>query len=343
MFQDQVFCFTPMGELIALPRGATSVDFAYAVHSEVGDSCVGTKINGRVAQLRTPLKNGDQIEIVTAVDGKPSPTWESFVVTGRARARIRRFVRGTQRAEFARLGQAILEKTYRETGYKPSDAVAKRALGKFDVKTLEDLRVAVGKGELTGAEVLATIALRKGRRSKPPAGAEAGKVVPFRARQPGDDGGPTFPVAIRDLIPGMAVHYANCCHPLPGDRIVGIITTGKGVSVHTTDCETLDSFQETPERWLDVAWDLGPGADEARVGRITLVVSNERGTLGSLTTVIATHLGNINNLKITNRTPELFELVLDIEVSDTRHLSDIIAALRATPAVNSVERARGYG
>jgi GTP pyrophosphokinase len=141
----------------------------------------------------------------------------------------------------------------------------------------------------------------------------------------------------------MAVHYSNCCHPLPGDRIVGIVTAGKGVSIHTIDCETLDSFQETPERWLDVAWDLGPGATESHVGRITLVVSNERGTLGSLTTVIATHLGNINNLKITNRTPELFEMVLDIEVSDSRHLTDIIAALRATPTVSSVERARGYG
>ena len=141
----------------------------------------------------------------------------------------------------------------------------------------------------------------------------------------------------------MAVHYSNCCHPLPGDRIVGIITLGKGVSIHTMDCETLESFQETPERWLNVAWDLGSGGPEAHVGRITLVVSNERGTLGSLTTVIATHLGNINNLKIVNRTPELFEMVLDIEVSDTRHMTDIIAALRATSVVSSVERARGYG
>ena len=343
MFQDQVFCFTPMGELIALPRGATSVDFAYAVHSEVGDRCVGAKINGRVVPLRTQLKNGDQIEIVTAEDGTPSPTWESIVVTGKARARIRRFVRGSQRTEFARLGQAILEKAYRESGYKPSDAVVKRALGKFDAATIEDLQVAVGKGEFTGAQVLATIAPRKGRRTKKPGDDDdTGKVVPFRARKKKADD-ETLPVPIRGLIPGMAVHYSNCCHPLPGDRIVGIVTAGKGVSIHTIDCETLDSFQETPERWLDVAWNLGPGAPESHVGRITLVVSNERGTLGSLTTVIATHLGNINNLKITNRTPELFEMVLDIEVSDSRHLTDIIAALRATPVVSSVERARGYG
>ena len=343
MFQDQVFCFTPKGELIALPRGATSVDFAYAVHSEVGDRCVGSKINGRVVPLRTALRNGDQVEIVTAKDGTPSPTWESMVVTGKARARIRRFVRGTQRAEFAQLGKAILEKTYRETGYRPSDAVVKRALGKFDVKTLEDLQVAVGRGEYTGAQVLATVAPRKAARGRKATDDDTGKVVPFRARKRDGEDGDTFPVPIRGLIPGMAVHYANCCHPLPGDRIVGIITVGKGVSIHTIDCATLDSFQETPERWLDVSWDLGPGGPESHVGRITLVVSNERGTLGSLTTVIATHLGNINNLKITNRTPELFEMVLDIEVSDSRHLIDIIAALRATPVVSSVERARGYG
>jgi len=168
-------------------------------------------------------------------------------------------------------------------------------------------------------------------------------VVPFKSRKRDARETETFPVPIRGLIPGMAVHYSNCCHPLPGDRIIGIITLGKGVSIHTIDCETLESFQETPERWLDVAWDLGPGGPETHVGRITLVVSNERGTLGSLTTVIATHLGNINNLKITNRTPELFEMVLDIEVSNIRHLTDIIAALRATPVVSSVERARGYG
>ena len=191
--------------------------------------------------------------------------------------------------------------------------------------------------------MLATIAPKKSRQANKSTVDESGKVVPFRARKKSADAAETFAVPIRGLIPGMAVHYSNCCHPLPGDRIIGIVTAGKGVSIHTIDCGTLESFQETPERWLDVAWDLGPTASEAHVGRITLVVSNERGTLGSLTTVIATQLGNINNLKITNRTPELFEMVLDIEVSDSRHLTDIIAALRATPTVSSVERARGYG
>ncbi len=341
MFQDQVFCFTPAGELIALPRGATPVDFAYAVHSEVGDRCVGARINGRVLPLRTPLENGDQVEIVTSKTGTPSPAWEDIVVTGKARARIRRFVRSEQREEFVRLGRAILEKGYRDAGYKPSSAVVGRVLDRFDVKTEDDLYAAVGEGSITGAQVIAAVAprTRRGRRVAKggDGGTAANNVVPFERKPAGD----AVPVPISGLIPGMAVHYANCCHPLPGDRIVGIVTAGKGVSIHTRDCESLESFQATPERWLDVAWDIDALGADSHIGRITIVVSNQPGTLGTLTTAIGNHLGNINNLRITNRTPDFFEMVLDIEVADAAHLTDIIAALRATPSVTAVDRASG--
>ena len=342
MFQDQVFCFTPKGDLIALPRGATPVDFAYAVHSEIGDSCVGAKINGRMVPLRTQLANGDQVDVSTSKSSTPNPAWEESVVTGKARARIRRFVRSRQRAEFVRLGHAILDKSYNETGYRPSDAVLQRVLGKFDSKNVDDLYAAVGKGLFTAGDVIRSIAPKpKGRPKKPRTADDDAKVVPFPARDRASDGadGPAIP--IRGMIPGMAVRYANCCHPLPGDRIVGIVTSGKGVAVHTVDCETLDSFQDTPERWLDVAWDLGSRSNETFVGRVTLVVSNRPGALGSLTTVVAQHRGNINNLKITSRTPAFFEMALDIEVADTGHLTDIVAALRATPAVTSVDRPGG--
>jgi GTP diphosphokinase / guanosine-3',5'-bis(diphosphate) 3'-diphosphatase len=152
-----------------------------------------------------------------------------------------------------------------------------------------------------------------------------------------------YPVPLKGLIPGMAVHYANCCHPLPGDRIVGIVTTGKGVTIHTIDCRTLESFADMPERWLDVAWqdDEADTEAEARVGRIKLVLLNEPGALSSLSTVIAKNLGNILNLKITHRSQDFFEMFIDVEVRNVKHLSNIIAALRATPAINSVERARG--
>ena len=139
----------------------------------------------------------------------------------------------------------------------------------------------------------------------------------------------------------MAMHFAGCCHPLPGDRIVGIVTTGKGVTIHTIDCELLGEFADAPERWLDVSWDLDNGSPEIHVGRIHLTVLNVPGSLGDLSTVIARNDGNISNLKITNRAPQFFDMLIDIEVRDVRHLSDVITALRASPAINSVERARG--
>jgi GTP pyrophosphokinase len=148
-------------------------------------------------------------------------------------------------------------------------------------------------------------------------------------------------IPIRGLIPGMAMHFAGCCHPLPGDRIVGIVTTGKGVTIHTIDCDTLESFAETPERWLDVAWDQDPTSSDHHVGRLSVVITNQPGSLGSLTTVIGKNLGNISNLKITNRSIDFFEVLVDVEVKDVRHLTNIIAALRATPSISSVDRARG--
>ncbi len=331
MFQDQVFAFTPKGDLIALPRGATPVDFAYAVHSQIGDTCVGAKINGRLLPLRTELANGDQVEIVTSKAQTPSPTWERFVVTGKARARIRRFVRTQQRAQYLDLGRAIVQKAFRQQGQGFSERPLEAVLGQFHCTTVEDLYVAVGEGLATGREVT------NAAFPQPPEARD--KVVPLaRARKKGRPNGIAVP--IRGLIPGMALHFARCCHPLPGDRIVGIVTTGKGVTIHTIDCDTLESFAAEPERWLDVAWS-SEEADAAHTGRINVTIANEPGNLGSLTTTIGKQGGNISNLKITNRSTDFFEIMVDIQVEDVKHLSTIIAALRATPVINSVERARG--
>src|SRR6266404_4463672 len=331
MFQDQVFAFTPKGDLIALPRGATPVDFAYAVHSQIGDTCVGAKINGRLLPLRTRLSNGDQVEIVTSKAQTPSPTWERFVVTGKARARIRRFIRTQQRAQYAELGRSILHKAFRQEGYDFSERPLEAVLKQFNCATVEDLYVAVGEGIATGREVVNAAFPRDAE--------DRNKVVPLaRARRKGRSA--EMAVPIRGLIPGMAVHFAGCCHPLPGDRIVGIVTTGKGVTIHTIDCDTLESFADEPERWLDVAWS-SEEADAAHTGRINVTIANEPGNLGSLTTTIGKQGGNISNLKITNRSIDFFEIMVDIQVADVKQLSMIIAALRATPVINSVERARG--
>jgi guanosine-3',5'-bis(diphosphate) 3'-pyrophosphohydrolase len=332
MFQDQVFCFTPKGDLIALPRGATPVDFAYAVHSVIGDTCVGAKINGRLAPLRTQLANGDQVEVITSKAQTPSPTWERFVVTGKARARIRRFIRTQQRQQYLDLGKAILQKAFRHEGHDFSEKALEEVLKPFNCDSVEDLFVAVGEGIATGREVVHAL-------YPPKPDAKPAKVVPLasaRGKKALENA-----VPIRGLIPGMALHFAGCCHPLPGDRIVGIVTTGKGVTIHTIDCDALANFAETPERWLDVAWTSKGDGTGAHVGRINVTIGNEPGSLGSLTTVIGKHGGNIINLKITNRSADFFEILVDIEVTDVRHLTNIIAALRATPVINSVERARG--
>ena len=344
MFQDQVFCFTPKGKLIALPRGATPIDFAYAVHSQVGDTCVGSKINGRMLPLRTQLANGDQVEIVTSRAQTPSPTWERFVVTGKAKAAIRRFVRTRQREQYIQLGKSLLDKTFHEEGYEVTEKGLDGVRANFKQTATDDLIAAVGAGLVGAREVLTAVypglkQHRKGgadvvpiSRARNKAGTTAdGKRAQKEAGQ----------IAIRGLIPGMAVHFARCCHPLPGDRIVGIITTGKGVTIHTIDCATLESFSEAPERWIDVGWDsVGEGAATPYTGRLKITVANQPGSLSSLSTVIARHEGNISNLRIINRSMDFFDMVIDVEVSDVKHLADITAALRATPAINAVERAR---
>ncbi len=338
MYQDQVFCFTPRGDLISLPSGATPVDFAYAVHTNIGDTCVGSKINGRIMPLRTQLENGDQVEIITSKAQSPSPTWETFVVSGKARSAIRRFVRAREVQEYTYLGRAILEKAFEAFGYTYSDRALRGVLKIFRQENVEDLIAAVGSGMIQAREVL--VAVFPGLKEEIEAGPGANVVALEDARKErAQRKAGAAAVPIRGLTAGMALHYAHCCHPLPGDRIVGIVTPGKGVTIHTIDCDTLESFSEMPERWLDVAWDVELA--ENQVGRINVRVINEPGALSSLSTVIAKNLGNILNLKITHRSADFFEMAIDVEVENLKHLTNIIAALRATPAINSVERARG--
>ncbi|MBP5855872.1 bifunctional (p)ppGpp synthetase/guanosine-3',5'-bis(diphosphate) 3'-pyrophosphohydrolase [Marivibrio halodurans] len=335
MFSDQVFVFSPKGDLFALPRGSTPVDFAYAVHTDIGDRCTAARVNGRIMPLRTQLRNGDQVEVVTSKAQTPSPAWESFVVTGKARACIRRFIRSQQREQYLRLGREIVEKIFHQFHYELTEKALKGVLKRFRVDSVEDLHVAVGEGRVTGREVLYAVypgakdQQQPQRKVKPKGGGADGMTR--------EDRGSTVP--LRGLIPNMAIHYAKCCHPLPGDRIVGIVTTGKGVTIHTVDCPTLESFSDMPERWLDVGWETGEGTNSF-VGRISAVLSNEPGALAALTSVIGRDGGNITNLKFIDRSEDFFGLLVDIEVHDVRQLNNIIAALRASVLVNSVERAQ---
>ncbi|MEQ9640934.1 MAG: bifunctional (p)ppGpp synthetase/guanosine-3',5'-bis(diphosphate) 3'-pyrophosphohydrolase [Alphaproteobacteria bacterium] len=337
MFRDQVFCFTPSGEVIDLPRGATPVDFAYAVHTAVGDSCVGAKVNGRVMPLRTELHNGDQVEVLRAKESGPNPNWESFVVTGRARSAIRRFVRHQEREEYQRLGRAMAEKAFVGSGHEFTEKAIEQAAKVMRLRSADDVYVDLGRGQVTPRELLAKIF--PGERWRPKDAIDAiNRVLPARLRRRRKT---EMAVPIQGLRPGLAVHFGDCCHPLPGDRIVGIMSKGEGVTVHTIDCERLAELDDSSERWIDVSWDVEVEAGAGHVGRLKAVLANEPGSLSSLSTVIAKNLGNIFNLTFTNRGPDFFEAQVDIEVEDVKHLTNIIAALRATPQVNSVERLRG--
>lgn len=345
LFQDQVFAFTPKGDLIELPTGSTPIDFAYAIHSDVGDKCIGAKINGRIAPLNTKINNGDQVDIVTAKTQSPSPTWERFVVTGKARSHIRRFVRLQQRAEYITLGRAMIQKVFKSEGYEFTDKAVNQVVDQYkECNDLEDLFAGIGSGNIVARDVFRLIfpahKFDAEEQRKDPNNPDD---IPSmrRTEQQIIIGSKASPMIIRGLIPGMAVHFARCCHPLPGDRIVGIVTTGKGVTIHTIDCETLEQFADTPERWLDVSWGDSHDTAESRVGRLMVTISNEPGALGTLSTVIGKSAGNITNLKITSRSTDFWDMFIDVSVNDTKHLNNIIAALRATPQVISVDRARG--
>jgi len=337
LFQDQVFCFTPNGDLISLPKTATPVDFAYAVHSELGDRCVGARVNGRMVPLHTGLKNGDQVEIQTSRAQTPSPDWLRFVKTGKARARIRRAQRERMRDEHINLGRTLLSRVFKQAGYDYGDSRLNTALETLRLDSVDDVLANIGGGMLGAKEVFN--AVYPGDRSfeKPDLVPQPQKLLNKERSKPRKDG-QTLPV--RGVLSGMAMAFGRCCHPLPGDRIIGIVTTGKGVTIHRSDCETLHAFDNTPERWIDVAWDDTAG-ERRHVGRLSVVMVNEAGSLGGLSTTIAKNGGNIANLRVDNRSSDFWTMSLDVEVEDTRHLTNIMAALRALRSVTSVDRDYG--
>lgn len=325
LYHDQVFCFTPRGDLIGLPKGATAVDFAYAVHTHIGEKCVGVRINGKVRQLATVLENGDQIEIQTSPTGKPRAEWESFVLTGRAKSGIRRFIRAERATEFGRIGRTLVEKTFREYGKPFRTRALGKAVGAFGVTRTEDVFALVGEDRLAPEKVLEKL--------------HPDVVIAEEKRAISDTGtNKSMPrLKIKDDDSGTAVTIARCCHPLPGEAIVGIFTTGKGVTVHKIGCSTLNKFNDVPELWIDVAWE--DKATRLMNGRLNTVLSNEPGSLASLAAVISQQGGNISNIHLTDRNPDFFRFELDLEVKDVEHIRAIIAVLQANKYVESVVRA----
>ena len=348
LFHDQVFCFTPKGKLIALPRGGTPIDFAYAVHTDVGNMAVGCKINGQISPLASQLNNGDEVEIITSkAQVAPPAAWESIVVTGKARAAIRRATRVAIRAQYAGLGRRIVERLFQRVKIEYADDKLRGTLPRLARASIDDVMAAVGRGEMKAADVARAMypdykEERAAARAALPVKSESGwfglkraKSLKFKVPSEGT------PLPIRGINSDLPVRFAANGGAVPGDRIVGILTPGQGITIYPIHSPALKDFEDAPERWLDVQWDMDAESPQRFPARLQVQSLNEPGTLAQITQIIADHDGNIDNIHMTRRSPDFTELTIDLEVYDLTHLTSIIGQLRAKPVVAKVARVNG--
>ena len=314
MYQDRIFAFTPKGELIQLPKGATPVDFAYAVHTDLGDQTVGAKINGRVMPLRTPLENGDQVEILVSKAQHPQPGWLSFVVTGKARAKVRRFVKSKEREETVALGRKIYDEIVQRLPNPLGWEAMTEALKRLNFHDDEALMEAIALKRVSDVSVMEAL--------MPGSTATGVKPPPQKTA-----------ISIKGLTPGVAFQLAPCCHPIPGDRIVGLRPEGEEIEVHMIGCDSLADGVDAD--WVDLAW-----GDESDGGtaRLCVVMKNEPGALAVVAGILGSHGANIVSMEQASRDGSFHTFHLDIEVHDVQHLMRMLAALRASEAVSSAER-----
>jgi len=330
MFTDQVFTFTPKGDLIALPRGATPLDFAYAVHTKVGDTCIGAVINGREAPLRTRLNNGEVVKIIRGGQPEAQPDWENMIVTGKARSALRRLTRTGEADEFKRIGQMLADHAFAREDKDFSESALVDALKRLNFETVDPLYEALGRGNLSIKSFMNAVF----------PGRESTKTLDkFFNREMIDDNTARLYVKGDGLRAGVSMHLSNCCSPIPGDRIVGFHSEGHGVDIHSIDCEVLAELEGQQDRWLDLGWRRAAG-QTASTARITTTVEHVPGALADVTKIVGEAGGNLTNIKTLKRSPSFFDMVIDIEVSDNRHLMQIVAALRASAYVVSAKRTR---
>ncbi|MCB5176111.1 RelA/SpoT family protein [Microvirga lenta] len=339
LFHDQVFCFTPKGRLIALPRGATPIDFAYAVHTDVGNTAVGCKINGRMSPLLTELQNGDEVEIIRAEGQTPPAAWESLVVTGKARASIRRATRAAVRRQYTGLGHQILERAFERANRPFSDEKLKGALPRLARASMEDVLAAVGRGEMFSGDVVR--AVYPDYKDERRAGADGQSAKPNGAAKDGSGDHASGGIPIRGLNPDMPIRFSPEGGAVPGDRIVGILTPGEGVTIYPIQSPSLAAYDNEPDRWIDVRWDLETHDPQRFPARIKLQSINEPGSLAQIAQVIADHDGNIDNVAMKRRTQDFTDVTIDLTVWDLKHLNAIIAELRAKRVVSRVDRVTG--
>jgi guanosine-3',5'-bis(diphosphate) 3'-pyrophosphohydrolase len=361
LFQDQVFAFTPKGRLIALPRGATPIDFAYAVHTDVGDTCVGAKVNGRVMPLMTELKNGDEVEIIRSKAQVPPAAWESVVVTGKARSAIRRATRMAMRKQYSGLGARILERAFSRAGKTFSREAIKPVLHRLARKDVEDVLADVGRGELSSPDVLKAVFPdhKEDRLATSPRVREegwfnlrnaAGMLFQIPGLRGGRKGGGNLEQQVRgkddDAVPirgqrgDLPVFFAPE-GAVPGDRIVGIVEPGKGITIYPIQSPSLTAFDDQPERWIDVRWDIDEERRERFPARISVTAINEPGSLASIAQTIAANDANIHTLTMARTAPDFTEMVFDLEVWDLKHLNRLLSQLKDNSSVSAAKRVNG--
>ncbi|MFZ9501121.1 MAG: RelA/SpoT family protein [Beijerinckiaceae bacterium] len=348
LFHDQVFCFTPKGRLIALPRGATPIDFAYAVHTDIGNKAVGARINGRIAPLLSELNNGDEVHIVTAEGQAPPAAWESLVVTGKARAAIRRATRAAVRAQYAELGRQIVRRAFERAGKTFSDEKLKAALPRLARNHVDDALAAVGRGEMFSGDVVKAVhpefvAERTVGAAAPKAdsgwfGLRKAASVVFKVPE-GAKAHHSIP--IRGLRGDLPVRFSPKGGAVPGDRIVGILTPGEGITIYPIQSPTLTQFDDQPERWLDVRWDIEGDSADLFPAQIVVSAINEPGTLAAIAGVIGETGANIDHVAFVTKSPDVRDIVIDLEVRDLKHLTGLLSQLKATSVVSKAERVTG--
>lgn len=349
LFHDQVFCLTPKGALIPLPRGATPIDFAYAVHTDVGNQCIGCKINGAMSPLTSELRNGDEVEIIRSKAQTPPAAWEHIAVTGKARYEIRRATRTAVRSQYAELGRSLLRHAFGRAGKDYADDKVEAVLKRLARPTVDDVLAAVGRAEMKDVDVIKAVypdwrdereaALKKPRRKADSDGWISGRArsgVKFRPAGVKGVNGATLP--IRGLKSNLPIRFSPNGGAVPGDRIVGILSPDEGIVIYPIYSEALKSFEDQPERWLDVQWDLDDDQDMRFPARLELSTVNEPGSLAQVAQVIAENDGNIDNLKMSRKSPETTDVVIDLEVWDLKHLNAIMAQLKTKKSVSRVRR-----
>ncbi|WP_296744817.1 bifunctional (p)ppGpp synthetase/guanosine-3',5'-bis(diphosphate) 3'-pyrophosphohydrolase [Mesorhizobium sp.] len=355
LFQDQVFCFTPKGMLIALPRGATPIDFAYAVHTDVGDTCVGAKVNGRIMPLMTELKNGDEVEIIRSKAQVPPAAWESVVVTGKARAAIRRATKNAIRKQYSGLGARILERAFERAGKTFAKENLKPVLHRLARKDIEDVLASVGRGELASTDVMkAVFPDYKDERVTvaPPKQREEGwskirnaagmlfQMPGTRAARKDKDQARDGAVPIRGVRGDLPVRFAPE-GAVPGDRIVGIIQPGTGITIYPIQSPALQAFDDQPERWIDVRWDIDESTKERFPARVSVTAINAPGSLADIAQVVASNDANIHTLSMVRTAPDFTEMLIDLEVWDLKHLNRLLSQLKDNSSVSDARRVNG--